>query len=266
MGFATFATWPLWLSLLIVAVFTAGAMAVSHQIRRRIDLERLMSNNEVAGFKFATMGVIYAVMLGFAVIVVWEKYHDAEVAVAQEASAIVALYRLAGGFGPDGRVAARAHIEDYLSSVITDDWPAMARGGLSPKATDSLNELYAEVLSRTGSGEHSALLSEMFYQLDQITSARRQRLVLCGGIVPGVIWIALFTGAALTIGFTMFFGTRNPRAEMLMTGILALMIFTVLMVIGTIDYPFTGDISVRPDPLTEALREFSVADAARREE
>jgi hypothetical protein len=266
MSFATLSAWPLWLSLLIVAVFTAGAMVISHVIRRRISLERLMSNNEVAGFKFATMGVIYAVMLGFAVIVVWEKYHDAEVAVAQEASAIVALHRLAGGFNPDGRIPVRARIEDYLSSVIADDWPAMSRGALSPRTTDSLNDLYATVLSRTRSGDHSALLSEMFYQLDQITGARRQRLVLCGGIVPGVIWIALFTGAALTIGFTMFFGTRNPRAEMLMTGLLSLMIFTVLMVIGTIDYPFTGDISVRPDPLVEALREFSRVNAARQEE
>src|SRR5215831_914249 len=134
---------PLWLSApLVVGIPSMAAMLGSFWIRRWVTAERLMSNNEVAGFKFATMGVIYAVMLGFAVIVVWEKYHDAEVAVAQEASAIVALYRLAGGFGPDGRVAARAHIEDYLSSVITDDWPAMARGGLSPKATGSLNDLY----------------------------------------------------------------------------------------------------------------------------
>ena len=43
-------------------------------MRRQIGLERLASNNEIAGFKFATVGVTYAVLLAFAVIVVWEKF------------------------------------------------------------------------------------------------------------------------------------------------------------------------------------------------
>jgi hypothetical protein len=33
-------------------------------IRRRTGLERLTSNNEIAGFKFTTASVIYAVLLG----------------------------------------------------------------------------------------------------------------------------------------------------------------------------------------------------------
>ena len=56
-------------------------------MRYRIGLERLTSNNEIAGFKFATVGVIYAVLLAFAVIVAWEKFSDAETAVIQEAGA-----------------------------------------------------------------------------------------------------------------------------------------------------------------------------------
>jgi hypothetical protein len=43
-------------------------------LRRRVGLERLATNNEIAGFKFATVGVIYAVLLAFAVIVVCEKF------------------------------------------------------------------------------------------------------------------------------------------------------------------------------------------------
>jgi len=252
----SFATWPLWLSVLVVGSFTAASMVSSHFVRRRITLERLMSNNEVAGFKFATMGVIYAVLLGFAVIVVWEKYHDAEVAVAQEAGALVALYRLSNGLGTEGRAAAHAGIDAYVRDVVNGDWPAMAHGGLSERATQSLNNLYSAVLHDAPNRE-TAVLSEIFYQLDQVTASRRQRAVLCGGIVPGVIWVALFTGACITIGFTMFFGTRNPRAQMLMTGLLALMIFTVLMVIAAIDFPFTGEVSIKPEPFINALREFS---------
>jgi hypothetical protein len=38
-----------------------------------VGFERLVSNNEVAGFKFAALGVGRAVLLGFAVVTVWEK-------------------------------------------------------------------------------------------------------------------------------------------------------------------------------------------------
>jgi hypothetical protein len=42
------------------------------------------------------------------------------------------------------------------------------------------------------------------------------------GIVPGIIWVVLFGGAVVTIGFTLFFGTVNLRAQTMLTGALSL--------------------------------------------
>lgn len=53
-------------------------MAGTVLVRRRFALESLSANNEVAGFKFATVGVLYAVLVGFAVIVVWERFSNVE--------------------------------------------------------------------------------------------------------------------------------------------------------------------------------------------
>jgi hypothetical protein len=60
--------------VLLVVLPTIAAMCGPVLMRRQIGLERLASNNEIAGFKFATVGVTYAVLLTFAVIVVWEKF------------------------------------------------------------------------------------------------------------------------------------------------------------------------------------------------
>src|SRR6185437_555127 len=255
------AAWPLWLAALaIVALPTAVAMACSLLVRRHFALSRLQTNNEVAGFKFATIGVIYAVMLGFAVIVVWEKYRDADIAVANEAGAVVALYRLSAGMSTEGASPMPARIDAYVRAVITADWPAMARGGLSPRANEALNQLYSAALADAPNGSRgAAVLAETFHQLDQVTQSRRQRGVLCAGIVPGVIWTALFLGACMTIGFTLFFGTRSLHAQVLMTGLLAVLIFMVLLVIVSIDHPFTGDVSVQPEPLLQVLHEFGTA-------
>jgi hypothetical protein len=116
---------PLWLSyLLIVVVPTAIAMAAQILIRRKIGAEKLAKNNEIAGFKFATVGVIYAVLLAFAVIVVWEKFGAAQDAVADEAGATAALFRYAEGKEPEAlalRKGARQLSEDRDQHGLAGD-------------------------------------------------------------------------------------------------------------------------------------------------
>jgi hypothetical protein len=88
-------------AILLLAPATLIAMAGPLVIRRFVTLDRLRNNNEVAGFKFATVGVIYAVLLAFAVIVVWERFNQAESGVAKEATAAVTILRLAQGIDPE---------------------------------------------------------------------------------------------------------------------------------------------------------------------
>ncbi len=78
-------------------------MVAQALIHERVGVAKLARNNEIAGFKFATVGVIYAVLLAFTVIVVWEKFNDAQSAVANEAGATAALFHYAAGQGAGGR-------------------------------------------------------------------------------------------------------------------------------------------------------------------
>src|SRR5829696_2926282 len=256
MAFLT--TVPLWLSgTLLLGVATLIAMASPVLVRRRVSLDRLRVNNEVAGFKFATVGVLYAVLLAFAVIVVWEKFSEAEDAVAQEAGAAATTYRLADGIGGEPGAALRDALTRYLRSAIAEDWPAMERGGESRATTRALDAAYAALLTFSPSdGRGTALLAEALDQLHVVTQARRGRLVLAPGVVPGVLWFVLFSGAALTIGFTLFFGTENLRVQAMMTGILSFLIFSGLLVITAIDEPFAGVVKLEPESLAAVLEGF----------
>src|SRR5215471_7058687 len=99
-------------------------------------------------------------------------------------------------------------------------------------------------------------MADVFAQLDNVTAARRVRLHLAFGLVPTVIWIALYAGAILTVGFTLFFGSKNLKAQVLMTGILSVLVATGLVVIISIDHPFSGAIHIRPEPLAQVLADF----------
>jgi hypothetical protein len=252
----------LWLSgLLLVGLPTGLAMLGPVLVRRYVTLDRLTANNEVAGFKFAVVGVLYAVLLAFAIIVVWEKFTDADNIVAREAGAATNVYRLSYGVAEAPATSLRARLSDYLAATISDDWPAMEHANESSSARRALDAVYGSVLVSLSAQSHSALVAEILHQLDEITQARRARLAAADGTVPGVIWPVLFGGAAATIGFTFFFGTQNLLAQSLMTGLLSVVIFSALLIVVVIDRPFSGAVTVKPDALAKVLAEFGTRPA-----
>jgi len=256
---AALTTQPLWLSAaLLLGATTILALAAPVLVRRHVSHERLRINNEVAGFMFAVVGVLYAVLLAFAVIVVWEKFNEAEHAAAQEAGAAATLYRLANGIEGDSGVALRDSLTRYLRTAVEEDWPAMEQSRSSHKATRALDATYAALLTfGPTDARTAAVLNEALDQLDGLTEARRTRIVLASGAVPGVLWFVLLAGAVLTIGFTLFFGAENLRAQALMTGVLSLLIFSGLLVIVAVDQPYAGPVRLQPEALLAVLEEFA---------
>ncbi|HZA93648.1 MAG TPA: hypothetical protein VE420_13580 [Gemmatimonadales bacterium] len=191
-------------------------------------------------------------------IVVWEKFNEAEHAAAQEAGAAATLYRLANGIGGDPGIALRDSLTGYLRAAVQEDWPAMEQSKFSHKATRALDATYAALLTFTPSdGRATALLNEALRQLDSISEARHTRIVLASGAVPSVLWVVLYAGAVATIGYTLFFGTENLRVQALMTGILALLIFSTLLVIVAVDHPYAGPVRLQPEALFALLEEFA---------
>jgi hypothetical protein len=226
-------------------------------MRRYVGLEKLKTNNEVAGFKFATVGVLYAVFLAFAIIVVWQKYSDAESTVAKEAGAASTVYHLSWGLSEGQGNALRTALTNYLTVVTSEEWPAMERGERSNSARQALQAIYVAILQdKVAVQQNTALTSEIFYQLDELTQARRARLLAAEGAVPSIVWVVLFGGAILTIAFALFFGAPNLRAQMVMMAILSALIFSELLIVVAIDRPFTGTVKVGPEALREVLADF----------
>jgi hypothetical protein len=231
----------LWLSgLMVVGLGSLVSMAGPALVRRYVDVKRLTANNEVAGFKFAT--------------IVWQKFSDADFDVVQEAGAAENLYRLSQGLNDKTGAAVRNAVARYLKVTIDNDWPAMDRGTAASggPAKQALDGVYAALLSPDAQS-NGTVVAEMLRQLELVTQSRRARLVASQGAVPDVIWLVLLGGAAITIGFTFFFGAEILRAQVVMTAFLATLIFSELLIIIAIDRPFTGAVKVEPNALASVL-------------
>jgi hypothetical protein len=274
-------------AILLVILPTAVTMVGSIVVRRIFGLERLVINNEVAGFKFAVVGIVYGLFLTLATISAWEKFSEAHVAVIEEAAAANAIYQLTNGPEPD-QLAVHGALSKYLMLAVEKDWPAMEVEQESEEASAALGALYIDVIRliqkaslapapnsappQTKASSRAqkvavippsnevmapALAIELIKQLDNITKARRTRVHLSSGIVPDMMWWVLIIGAMLTVVFTFFFGLANTVAQVSMTGILAAMIFMSLLMTLSFDHPFTGPVNIGPEPLKDILKTFA---------
>jgi hypothetical protein len=132
---------------------------------------------------------------------------------------------------------------------------AEGTAGAAGATKEALDAVYSTLVSSSGQAD-SAVVSEMLRQADVVAQSRRARLIASEGAVPNLLWLVLLGGAAITIGYTFFFGAESLRAQALMTALLAIMIFLELEVIVGIDRPFSGAIKVGPNALAVVLAEY----------
>lgn len=255
-----------WLLLHVSAVVLGiGIVAVSVTltvlglvlVRRSVELSTLESHHEVAGFILAVIGVVYAVLLAFVVIIVWQQFEDAKADANHEAVLVGNLYRDALAFGRSGRQVRQA-VERYARSVVDREWPQMAEHHRESRATDrALNRVWHGYNAlRPRSVAKEAIYDEAVSGLHEATELRRTRILNSGAKLPSTLWLVLIVGALISIGFTYFFGVANFAAQALMMGALASMVGLVLFLILSLDLPYTGDVGVDPSAMQGVINEF----------
>ena len=243
--------WVVTLVMIVVAeIYAVGFMLTT---RYRYGTERLKLNNEVAGFKFAVVGVFYAVTLAFVVIAVWENYSNTEDAVREEAKAAVDLYHVAGAIpGQGGDI--QTGVVRYLEHVRSKAWDSMAVGERNPVVAADLSALNDAVLAlKPRDDKELALFQHALNLVTLIADSRNERLDSANGSVPGVLWFVLIVGGLITLGYPAFFAASNVGAQVLMTAALAALVALSLLLALAFDFPFTGTPHISREPFADAL-------------
>jgi hypothetical protein len=248
---------PLVLGSIIVVlaiVLSVGGLLV---FRRFISNRDLKIHNDVAGFMFGTLGVIYAVLLAFMVIVVWETFDSASSNVEKEASRLADLYRDSEAFQEPDKKQVWNLLSEYGKAIVVDEWKTASIGEKSAKtqkAQDELCSFYETYTPKTKTEE--VFFEESVRKLNELCEFRRLRLMESRNGIDSILWFVLIFCGVMTIVFTFFFGMENIRNQMIMTSILAVTIALILFTILEFDYPFTGELSVSSDPF-KRLRMFN---------
>ena len=240
--------------VILAIVLAVGGLAlvqylVPWQVRQR--------HNDVAGFIYAVLGVVYAVLLGFVTIAVWEDFELARITTDSEANELAELFWLAREFPEPERERLQELASSYAEVVIDEEWSLMSQGQASPRAwalTDEMRSTVSEFEPETNAEQ--VLYDQGLTLVHNLVDERRLRLFEAGGGIPRVLWVVLVVGGVIVVGFTYLFGLENTRSHRLMIASLAAIISLVLFTIYALDYPFGGIARVQPDAFELVLVRF----------
>ena len=237
-------------------------------VQRLVPATIRKEHNDVAGFIYAVLGVIYAVLLALVVIATWEELGRARITVEAEANALAEIFWLAHQLPqPEGRELQEL-CRSYAEEVVNVGWPLMEQGKTpslersqeTSRAWVLIDDIRATIQGyepRTAAGE--ALYAEGLDQVQRLADARRTRLVVVEEGLPTVLWVVLIVGGIVVVGFAYLFGMDNTGAHALMVVALAGVIALVLYTIAAMDHPFTGAARVGPEAFELVLHRFETS-------
>lgn len=243
LGFATVA---------LVVGLSVGGLIV---FRKAVSHSRLENANAVSGQVFQLAGVLYAVLVAFLVVVVWEQFGDAENATEAEASAIVDLLRNSAAIPAQYRPEVQRSLVAYTEDVVNDELPRMRRGETIEEESDHMTDVWTSFLKvQPGTRNEIAFFDHDIVKLNDLSENRKLRVSTGESAVPGELWVLLLGGGAVVMTFTFLFGTRDLLIHGLAVGLTAGLMGFVMYLIFALEHPFVGALSVKPDPYVNALQ------------
>jgi hypothetical protein len=222
--------------------------------RRVFSHDRLKPTETATTQVLAMSGLLYAVLVAFVVVIVWQQFNDAQKRTEEEAVAISDLLHDSDGLPATGRPAVQQTLIDYAKDVVDGEFPRMRRGESIEQESSHLTKVWRDVLTIEPSSEsEKTLYTEVVTKVNDLASARTARIAAADYHIPGELWVMLLGGGAIILIFTYLFPTPDAVLHSVLIGLAAALMAFVLYLIFAMEHPFVGTIAVSDHPYVNVL-------------
>lgn len=196
---------------------------------------------------------IYAVVLGFLVLFGFDHFNETRRAVILEASLVDRL-RAEAEYVPAGAPDLVAAVDDYISTVLNEEWPHQVAGNAEFLITDGITALDRKVRNAV-SGLDTLDAERMFKLVDEINEQRATRLSATpDSVVSSAIFQMLIVGLMLSVVTGWFVRGPSILIHMGLSTIVAGSIVMLMVLSAQLTYPFTGTVSIPKTAFSDLVR------------
>jgi hypothetical protein len=233
----------------VLVVLPLLGLYIFHRLVNWNDREE---DTSMVGLSYALCGGIYAVVLAFVAVGVYEAMDKSTAIASDEANSLGGLAFDSAGLPAELGVRLRGDIDKYIDIVTKKEWASQQAYRMEERNYEEgwvqVRRISLDLAAYEPSTPGQATVKGvMVHSINELFSARRARLLAANAHLPDAVWQMLIFGLGLVIAYVYLFGPHSYRIHMAVTGLTMLSIGLVFSLIIALDYPFRGELSVDDD-------------------
>ena len=235
-------------------VVLAGFVLVS----RLLPAWRAERSAQVLGGVAGMVMTMFAVLLAFVIVNLYNGYNSAVNNVAAEATSLTELVQDADPFPPVVRRRIERAVAQYVVEIRHNEFRTLRAGHAAPRAQQLLANIHEVVQSYSPvTTAQQTFYTAMNEQLHTIVSERESRLDAAETSIPKPLLYLMILLAVLTLAVTLLIVTHSRAIDVAIVVTVAIAISSGLFTAEILQYPFSGTIAVNSEPFNSpALAEL----------
>jgi hypothetical protein len=230
---------------MIVGGSAAIAAGLHRFVHARLPALVVTSDDDLPNKLIGVLTGMFGLMLAFVVVSQYQDLKEAEFNVRSEANHLEQLHIDAKTFDPEVKEEVELLIGRYLHILVEVEWDLMRDGRGTEQASLVLSEIDDVIQAfEPETNAQNAFYTNAVAELDEIRELRRHRLEEAAEELPAELFLVIVFGAMLLIFFLGCFGAAGSWAHTVMVMAVAALVGFNLLLLITLDHPFSGEISV----------------------
>jgi hypothetical protein len=215
------------------------------------------AHNDVHAVYFSMVGLLYAILLAFVVVVAWEQFNSAEESTHTEVTRLSNLLRDAQPLPDADRERIQTAIVTYMQNVVDREYDTMADGEADGETSRSYRDIWNQYYATKVEDEPAAtFFGSSVDRLNELGEARRLRLLASRSTIPVPLWILLIGGGVFTIAWLFPFYVPNTVIQTRALATVGAFTGFVLFLIFALQHPFAGDIAIDSSVYQELIDDW----------
>ena len=246
---------PLVISAILVTF--VGLMLRSH-----LKYEGMVTDLSSWSSFFTVFGVIFAIVAGFLLVTVLNRYSNLNQTIEDELNAVESVRDFLVYLDDRQQIEIdkiKHALANYVTSVANTEWAEMSAPRI-PMNSDTSEELYEVMRSgkriKVSDEKDSIVLSALIETISDITKLRTKRIALANERLPPRLRALMLFMSTTLVGAFVFLGVQGIFAHVYMLVTLTVSIHLLYMVIEDLDHPFYGVWNISCAPLDDLVERF----------